>query len=171
MADELSLTANLPTGQRGYSQSPTRDDDMYGNAWDRRDYRARPPHQPPFDADRAGDYREAHDARPRRSLSPHDWSRDNQGRMYSDDYHRGRREQGRGNDYASSSSYRDRRSYNSRSPHGDYYSRSRSRSPTLNGGRLREAGIPSDTVIFEGLPVRIDSIEVRTIWRGNRRET
>ncbi|RFU75836.1 hypothetical protein TARUN_6408 [Trichoderma arundinaceum] len=165
MADELSLTANLPTGQRGYSQSPSRDDDMHGNAWDRRDHRSRPPHQPPFHADRAGDYRDAHDTRPRRSLSPHDWSRDNQGRMYSDDYHRGRHEQARGNDYGSSSSYRDRRSYNSRSPHGDYHSRSRSRSPARDGSRLREAGVPSDTVIFEGLPVRVDALEVRVIRR------
>ncbi|KAL7910117.1 hypothetical protein GGI35DRAFT_447895 [Trichoderma velutinum] len=158
MADELSLTANLPTGQRGYSQSPSRDDDMYGNAWDRRDYHSRPHRQPPS---AAPDYRDAQDARPRRSLSPRDWSRDNQGRMYNDDYHRGRHDQDRGHDYGSSSSYRDRRSYNSRSPHGEYYSRSRSRSPAREGGRLREAGQPSDTVIFEGLPVRVDSMELR----------
>lgn len=159
MADELSLTANLPTGQRGYSQSPSRDDDMYGNAWDRRDHHSRPHRQPPS---AAPDYRDAHDARPRRSLSPRDWSHDNQGRMYNDDYHRGRHDQDRGYDYGSSSSYRDRKSYNSRSPHGDYYSRSRSRSPAREGGRLREAGLPSDTVIFEGLPVRVDAMEVRT---------
>lgn len=159
MADELSLTANLPTGQRGYSQSPSRDDDMYGNAWDRRDHHSRPHRQPPSAA--APDYRDAHDARPRRSLSPRDWSHDNQGRMYNDDYHRGRHDQDRGYDYGSSSSYRDRRSYNSRSPHGDYYSRSRSRSPAREGGRLREAGLPSDTVIFEGLPVRVDAMELR----------
>ncbi|KAL7948385.1 hypothetical protein V8C42DRAFT_248383 [Trichoderma barbatum] len=161
MADELSLTANLPTGQRGYSQSPSRDDDMYGNAWDRRDHHSRPQRQPPSSADRAPDYRDAHDARPRRSLSPHDWSRDNQGRMYNDDYHRGRHDQARGYDHGSSSSYRDRRSYTSRSPQGDYHSRSRSRSPAREGGRLREAGLPSDTVIFEGLPVRVDAIELR----------
>ncbi|KAL5087379.1 hypothetical protein Trisim1_007939 [Trichoderma cf. simile WF8] len=159
MADELSLTANLPTGQRGYSQSPSRDDDMYGNAWDRRDHHSRPHRQPLSAA--APDYRDAHDARPRRSLSPRDWSHDNQGRMYNDDYHRGRHDQDRGYDYGSSSSYRDRRSYNSRSPHGDYYSRSRSRSPAREGGRLREAGLPSDTVIFEGLPVRVDAMELR----------
>ncbi|UKZ56636.1 hypothetical protein TrVGV298_010476 [Trichoderma virens] len=164
MADELSLTANLPTGQRGYSQSPSRDDDMYGNAWDRRDYHSRPHRRPPSSADRAPDYRDAHDARPRRSPSPRDWSRDNQGRMYSDDYHRGRNDQDRGYDHGSSSSYRDRRSYTSRSPHGEYgeyYSRSRSRSPAREGGRLREAGLPSDTVIFEGLPARVDAMELR----------
>ncbi|KAL7800007.1 hypothetical protein V8C37DRAFT_363733 [Trichoderma ceciliae] len=162
MADRLSLTANLPTGQRGYSQSPSRDDDMHGNAWDPRDYRSRQHIQPPFGEERAGDYRDAHDARPRRNLSPHDWSRDNQGRMYNDDYHRGRNGQAGGNDYASSSSHRDRRSYTSPSPHGDYYSRSRSRSPARDGSsRLREAGLPSDTVIFERLPVRVDSLELR----------
>ncbi|KAL7930040.1 hypothetical protein V8C35DRAFT_168295 [Trichoderma chlorosporum] len=161
MADELSLTANLPTGHRGYSQSPSRDDDMYGNAWDRRDYHSRPHRQPAANADRAPDYRDAHDARPRRSLSPHDWSRDNQGRMYNDDYHRGRHDHDRSYEHGSSSSYRDRRNYDSRSPHGDYYSRSRSRSPAREGGRLREAGLPSDTVIFEGLPVRVDAMELR----------
>ncbi|KAK6447028.1 hypothetical protein FP744_10003278 [Trichoderma asperellum] len=160
--DELSLTANLPTGQRGYSQSPSRDDDMHDSAWDRRGHRPGPYSQHPYNADRAGDYRDAHDTRPRRDLSPHDWSRDNQGRMYSDDYHRGRHEQAGGKDYASPS-YRDRRPYNSRSPHRDYYSRSRSRSPGfgLDGGRLREAGPPSDTVIFEGLPGKIDAAELR----------
>ncbi|KAL7925898.1 hypothetical protein ACQKWADRAFT_283360 [Trichoderma austrokoningii] len=146
--------ANLPTGQRGYSQSPSRDDDMHSGAWDRRDIRPRPfsQHQ---------NYRDAHDVRPRRDLSPRDWSRDNQGSMYSDDYHRGRHEHAaRGSDYASPS-YRDRRHYSSRSPHRDHYSRSRSRSPGLDGGRLREAGPPSDTVIFEGLPGKIDAAELR----------
>ncbi|KAL7823400.1 hypothetical protein V8C26DRAFT_386402 [Trichoderma gracile] len=149
MADELSLTANLPTGQRGYSQSPSRDDGMHANAWDRRDHRHRPPRQSPPPA-----YPDAHDARPRPrpSLSPPDWSRDNQGRMYNDDYHRGRHDQARDNDRASSSN-RDRR-YSSRSPPGDHYSRSRSRSPAREGGRLGDAGLPSDTVIFEGLPRR-----------------
>ncbi|PTB67907.1 hypothetical protein BBK36DRAFT_49751 [Trichoderma citrinoviride] len=82
--------------------------------------------------------------------------------MYNDDYHRGRHEhQARDNDYASSSSYRDRR-YPSRSPPPDYYSRSRSRSPPREGGgRLGDAGLPSDTVIFEGLPVRVDGVELR----------
>ncbi|KAL6889744.1 hypothetical protein HDV57DRAFT_340767 [Trichoderma longibrachiatum] len=163
MADELSLTANLPTGQRGYSQSPSRDDGMYANAWDRRDHRPRPPRQsPPFGADRAPDYRDAHDTRhrPRHSLSPPDWSRDNQGRMYNDDYHRGRHDQARDNDYPSSS-YRDR-GYSSRSPPPDYYSRSRSRSPHREGGgRVGDAGLPSDTVIFEGLPVGVDEVELR----------
>ncbi|OTA05472.1 hypothetical protein A9Z42_0061620 [Trichoderma parareesei] len=154
MADELSLTANLPTGQRGYSQSPSRDDGMHADAWDRRDHRPRPPRQsPPFGADRAPDYPDAHDARPRPrpSLSPPDWSRDNQGRMYNDDYHRGRHDQAR--DYDHATSYRDR-GYSSRSPPGHHYSRSRSRSPAREGGRLGDAGLPSDTVIFEGLPRR-----------------
>lgn len=171
MADELSLTANLPTGQRGYSQSPSRDDGMYANAWDRRDHRPRPPRQsPPFGADRAPDYQDAHDARPRPrpSLSPPDWSRDNQGRMYNDDYHRGRHDQARDNDYAASS-YRSRR-YSSRSPPPDYYSRSRSRSPPREGGRLGDAGLPSDTVIFEGLPVRVDGVEVSIAWSGRSGE-
>lgn len=140
---------------------------MHDSAWDRRGHRPGPHSQHPYNADRAGDYRDAHDTRPRRDLSPHDWSRDNQGRMYSDDYHRGRHEQAGGKDYASPS-YRDRRPYNSRSPHRDYYSRSRSRSPGfgLDGGRLREAGPPSDTVIFEGLPGKIDAAEVRTVQRA-----
>ncbi|EHK22881.1 hypothetical protein TrVGV298_002167 [Trichoderma virens] len=66
----------------------------------------RPHPRPPSSADRAPDYRDAHDARPRRSPSPRDWSRDNQGRMYNDDYHRGRNGQDRGYDHGSSSSYR-----------------------------------------------------------------
>ncbi|KAL6853179.1 hypothetical protein J3F83DRAFT_756463 [Trichoderma novae-zelandiae] len=80
--------------------------------------------------------------------------------MYNDDYHRGRPDQTWSNDYASSSSYRDRR-HSSRSPPGDYHSRSRSRSPAREGGRLGDAGLPSDTVIFEGLPVRVDGVELR----------
>lgn len=135
---------------------------MHDSAWDRRDQRPRPYSQHPYHADRAGDYRDAPDTRPRRDLSSQDWSRDNQGSMYSDDYHRGRHEQARGGDYASPS-YRDRRPHNSQSPHRDSYSRSRSRSPGLDGGRLREAGPPSDTVIFEGLPGRVDAAEVRTV--------
>ncbi|KAH0495333.1 hypothetical protein TgHK011_008893 [Trichoderma gracile] len=135
------------TNNRG--RSPSRVDGMHANAWDRRDHRHRPPRQSPPPA-----YPDAHDARPRPrpSLSPPDWSRDNQGRMYNDDYHRGRHDQARDNDRASSS-YRDRR-YSSRSPPGDHYSRSRSRSPAREGGRLGDAGLPSDTVIFEGLPRR-----------------
>ncbi|KAM0521704.1 hypothetical protein ACHAPE_002263 [Trichoderma viride] len=129
-------------------------------AWDRRDNRPRPYSQHQHQHQHQHPHRDAHEARPRRDLSPPDWSRDNQGSMYSDEYHRGRQEQARGSDYASPS-YRDRRPYNSRSPHRDYYSRSRSRSPGLDGGRLREAGPPSDTVIFEGLPGKIDAAELR----------
>lgn len=163
--DDLSFSADFPTGRRDHSRSPPRqafrdeprgrdsrhrDDDMrYDREYDRRQGRPDDGYSrrgPRYNANANANARDEHDYGGMYDdggyTGKEDYGRD----RYENERHRG----GKGR-------YRDEDDPNSRSPSGSYDNRSRSHSPT------REAGKPSDTVILEGLPFSISSNEVGTL--------
>ncbi|KAM6523733.1 hypothetical protein FSOLCH5_004346 [Fusarium solani] len=157
--DDLSFSADFPTGRRDHSRSPPRqafrdeprgrdyrhrDDDMrYDKEYDRRQGR------PDDGYSRRGPRYNAN------ARDEHDYGGmyDDGGYTGTEDYGRDRYENERHR--GGKGRYRDEDDPNSRSPSGSYDNRSRSHSPT------REAGKPSDTVILEGLPFSISSNELR----------
>ncbi|KAF5022274.1 hypothetical protein F66182_5677 [Fusarium sp. NRRL 66182] len=156
--DDLSLVANLPTGRRDHSRSPPRqafhnDPRVRDSLYRDDDYDNRPsrsddgyPRRSAASRDAGYNVRDSYDHHNYDNMydDGHVDNSDHGRRRYQDDKRRGGRGRYRGDDDA-----------RSRSPSESYHNRSRSDSPT------RDAGKPSDTIIFEGLPFSISSNQLR----------